>query len=71
MTKPDRAVAKIRATRGMAVQVAYACGIERHAVYQWAKVPVERVHKVATVLGMTPEEIRPDIFKARPRKRRA
>ena len=63
VAKVDRACAKIRATRGLSVRVAEACGIERAAVYQWDKVPIERVHEVAEVIGMTPEQIRPDIFK--------
>jgi len=63
----DRIVTQIRATRGLPVEVARACGIERSAVYQWHRVPVEQVHTVAKVLDLTPEQIRPDIF--RPRKR--
>jgi pyruvate kinase len=63
----DKVVAHIRATRGLSVRVAEACGIERAAVYQWKKVPVERVHQVAKALDMTPEQIRPDIFKRRKR----
>ena len=61
--KEDKIVAHIKATRGLRVRVAEACGIERAAVYQWKKVPVERVHQVAKVLNKTPEQIRPDIFK--------
>ena len=70
VAKVDRACAKIRATRGLAVRVAEACGIARAAVYQWDKVPIERVHEVAEVIGMTPEQIRPDIFKPVKAKRR-
>jgi DNA-binding transcriptional regulator YdaS (Cro superfamily) len=61
----DKAIKYIRSVRGLPVKVAKACGIERAAVYQWTKVPVERVHAVAKVIGMTPEQIRPDIFKRR------
>jgi DNA-binding transcriptional regulator YdaS (Cro superfamily) len=63
MAKKDRAIAKISKNHGMAVRVAEACGIVRQAVYQWKKVPVQHVHKVAKVIGMTAEEIRPDIFR--------
>jgi pyruvate kinase len=59
----DKAVTKIRSKRGLSVRVAEACGIERAAVYQWKKVPIERVYDVAPVIDMTPEQIRPDIFK--------
>jgi len=61
--KVDQAIKKIRETRGLAIRVAEACGIARNAVYQWDRVPVERVHDVAKVLEMTPEQIRPDIFR--------
>ena len=60
----------IRGTRGLSVKVAEACGIERSAVYQWTRVPIERVHEVAGVLKMRPADIRPDIFKPK-RKRQA
>lgn len=61
----DKVVAYIRSVRGMPTRIAKACGIERSAVYQWTHVPVERVHTVAKVIKMTPEQIRPDIFKRR------
>ena len=62
----DGIMRKIRATRGLSITIAKACAIERAAVYQWKRVPVERVHTVAAIIGKTPEQIRPDIF--RPRK---
>jgi len=61
--KVDQAIKAIKETRGLAVRVAEACGIARNAVYQWERVPVERVHVVAPILEMTPEQIRPDIFR--------
>ena len=61
--QPDKAVAKIHSERGLSVKVAEACGIHKAAVYQWQRVPVERVHDVALLIGMTPEQIRPDIFR--------
>jgi transcriptional regulator with XRE-family HTH domain len=61
--KVDQAIKMIKETRGLAVRVAEACGIARNAVYQWERVPVERVHTVAPLLEMTPEQIRPDIFR--------
>lgn len=64
-TALDKVMVKIRSERGLSVKVAEACGIERSAVYQWTRVPVERVHEVAEVIGQTPEQIRPDIFKRR------
>jgi len=69
--RPDRACAKIRATRGLSVRVAEACGIERAAVYQWDQVPIQRVHQVADVIGMAVEDIRPDFFRPKVKRRRA
>jgi len=61
--EPDAICAHIRATRGLAAKVAVACGIKRQAVYQWTRVPVERVHIVAKLLKLPAKKIRPDIFK--------
>ena len=61
--KPDKTIERIRSERGLAVRVAEACGIDRAAVYQWERVPIARVHEVAEVLRMQPEQIRPDIFR--------
>lgn len=69
MAHKDKAVRKIRGKRGLPARIAEACGIERTAVYQWTRVPIERVHAVAALLQMTPEEIRPDIFRPNGKKR--
>ena len=67
----DAAMKHILATRGLSVRVAEACGIERAAVYQWTRVPVERVHQVAKVLRWSPKKIRPDIFGSAAQRERA
>ena len=64
---PDKIIPKIRATPGLMSKIARACGIQRQAVQQWDRVPPARAHKVAEIMGLTVEQIRPDIFKA-PRK---
>ena len=61
--KIDPAIAFIRANRGMAVRIADALGIKSQAVYDWKKVPPTRVLTVSEIIGMRPEEIRPDVFK--------
>lgn len=67
--RPDKTIERIRSERGLAVRVAEACGIDRAAVYQWQRVPIARVHDVAELLRLQPEQIRPDIFrKARHRR---
>lgn len=62
-TKPDAAITKIRAERGMSVRIAEALKIRKAAVYQWRRVPGTRVVQVAEIIGMPPEKIRPDIFR--------
>lgn len=39
-------------------------GITRHAIYQWDRVPAERLGQVMEVTGLQAHEIRPDLFKA-------
>lgn len=73
-TKPpktlDKVMTKIRSTRGLPVKIAEACDIAREAVYQWDRVPLERVFVVAGVLGMKPEDVRPDFFRQKPKPKR-
>jgi hypothetical protein len=59
----DDAMAAIRADRGLAVKIAKSIGITRMAVYQWPRVPVDRIHAVAEVTGWRVQDIRPDIFR--------
>ena len=65
--QPDKIVARIYATRGLSAEIARACGISRQAINQWKRVPPQQVLTVATIMGLTPEQIRPDVF--RPKKR--
>jgi hypothetical protein len=65
-TDPAAVMKAIRADRGLAVKVAKRCGITRMAVYQWPKVPVDRLHDVADATGWRTQDIRPDIFRHRP-----
>ena len=60
--EPDRIVAKIFATPGLRSKIADACGIRYQTVMQWKRVPPHWVHIVSEVTGMSPEQIRPDIF---------
>jgi hypothetical protein len=61
----DKAIAKIRSVHGRPSRVAKACGVDRRAVQQWKRVPGHHVLTVAPMIGLSPEEIRPDIFKAK------
>ena len=67
--EPDKIVARIHATRGLPAAIAHACDVSRQAVHQWKRVPPLQVQIVAEIIGLTPEQIRPDVFK--PRKRSA
>jgi len=63
MKSPDTICATIKETRGLPARIAAACGIRRQAVYQWERVPVERVRVVAKLMKISPKQIRPDIFR--------
>ena len=67
--EPDKICVRIHATRGLSAKIARALGTHRSAVYQWKRVPAERVQLVADIMGLTPEQIRPDIFKSRKPKK--
>jgi hypothetical protein len=54
--KIDPAIAVIRGTRGMAVRIAEALGIDKQGVYQWKRVPPLRVQIVSEIIGMPPEK---------------
>lgn len=47
--------------RGMATEIAAACGISRQAVQSWAKVPEQYVKTVARIMKKKPRQIRPDL----------
>jgi len=63
----DRVMRRIYAERGLATRLAGELGLSNQAVQQWKRVPPEHVQSVAAILDMSPEDIRPDIF--RPKKR--
>jgi DNA-binding transcriptional regulator YdaS (Cro superfamily) len=46
---------------GMA-QLAAELGIARQAVYQWTKIPIERVADIERLTNIPRAELRPDIF---------
>ena len=46
---------------GMA-QLAAKLGIARQAIYQWSRIPAERVVEVERITGVPRNELRPDIF---------
>jgi hypothetical protein len=55
-------ISVVRSTRGLPAKVARACKVSRPAVYQWKQVPVRHIHKIARLLNVDAEQVRPDIF---------
>jgi len=50
--------------RGKLTELAQALGVTPSAIYQWRRVPAERVRDVSRVTGIPLWELRPDIFEA-------
>ena len=50
------------AGRGLRLKIAKELGITHGAVYQWRRVPAERVLKVAEITGIPKEKLRPDLY---------
>lgn len=54
----------IEAERGRRTALAKAIGITPAAIWQWQKVPAERIGDISRFTGIPLEELRPDIFGA-------
>ena len=63
----DHVMRKIFEEPGFAAEVARALEVTHQNVSGWNRVPAHHVIEVAELLGMTPEEIRPDIFGKKPK----
>jgi len=66
----DPALEALLAMRGAVTRIATALGISTAAVSQWKRVPDDRVAEVAKALGVTPEQVRPDLAEPPPVARR-
>jgi DNA-binding transcriptional regulator YdaS (Cro superfamily) len=52
------------AAAGSLTKLAAQLGMHKSSVAAWRKrIPAERVHEVSAVTGLTPEQLRPDLFK--------
>lgn len=60
----ERLLEYLDAERGRRGKLAAALGVSPSAISMWKQVPAERVGDVARATGLTPAEIRPDIFAA-------
>jgi len=58
----DEALTLAIKVAGGAKNLATALGISPPAVYQWDRVPAERVGKVSALTGIPPQVLRPDLF---------
>jgi DNA-binding transcriptional regulator YdaS (Cro superfamily) len=58
---------------GVRIRIARELGVTRSAVYQWTRVPVDRVLEVERITGVSRHVLRPDIYPVSegPRSRRA
>lgn len=50
---------------GGVVSLSRELGIKHTALYSWKRVPAERVRDISRITGLSPNDIRPDIFGAR------
>lgn len=48
--------------RGRAAALAAEIGVSPSAISMWDKVPAERIGVVSRATGISPQELRPDIF---------
>ena len=56
---------------GSVTELARALGVRHPALYQWTRVPAERVADVERITGIPRHELRPDLYPPeRERKRR-
>lgn len=58
----DPVLHMVRTVRGTAPRIAEVCGIKRHAVWQWTRVPAEHVLPVEELLEIPRHLIRPDLY---------
>ena len=60
-SRPPVLVYAAQKVGGMA-QLAANLGIARQAIYQWTRVPVDRVVEIERLTGIPRATLRPDIF---------
>jgi hypothetical protein len=61
--KRDAVMRLIFSKPGFAMVVAKQLGLTHQSVSQWNRVPPHHATEVASLLDMSPEQVRPDIFK--------
>lgn len=52
---------------GSMAELARGLGVSRQALYQWERIPAERVIDVERLTGVRRQELRPDLYPAEAR----
>jgi pyruvate kinase len=60
----DHCLDRLMQIRGATKRLAEGLGISTAAVSQWERVPRERVVQAAAILGVSPRDLRPDLYPA-------
>lgn len=58
----DKLRAYLKANRGKAIELARHLGLSPSTVSQWQDVPPEHVRKISDFTGLSPSELRPDLY---------
>lgn len=58
----DETLDRLLQIRGATKRLAEGLGISTAAISQWERVPKDRVVRAAEILGVEPEELRPDLY---------
>jgi pyruvate kinase len=58
----DQCLERLMQIRGATKRLADGLGISTAAVSQWDRVPRDRVVQAAAILGVSPRELRPDLY---------
>ena len=61
-------VARVIKLRGSGAKLAREIGVTKCAIQEWKRtgIPARRVGQVAALTGLSPQELRPDLFPAAP-----
>jgi hypothetical protein len=62
VSEPDWHVLTIRGDPALVEAITKTCGITKQAIWQWTKVPRDRVLVVARIMGLEPWMLRPDFY---------
>ena len=60
--REDNGIRLLRERRGGRSYIRRRLGLSENAVYEWQRVPLEYVFRVAHLLRVPPEQLRPDFF---------